>query len=79
IIKRKHLMSDTYQIDQNIFEPIDGERPNNCEQPNHKPKVLLLYGSLRKRSFSRLMTEEASFSVFLFTIFHNLLSVGSNH
>ena len=53
-------MSDTYQIDENSFQPIDGGRLRNSEQPNHKPKVLLLYGSLRERSFSRLMTEEAA-------------------
>ena len=53
-------MSDTFQIDENSFKPIDGERLFNCKQPNHKPKVLLLYGSLRERSFSRLMTEEAA-------------------
>ncbi|MFY0692958.1 MAG: arsenical resistance protein ArsH [Paracoccaceae bacterium] len=27
---------------------------------SHPPRILLLYGSLRKRSFSRLMTEEAA-------------------
>ena len=53
-------MSDTYQIDENSFKAIDNERLQNYEQPNHKPKVLLLYGSLRERSFSRLMTEEAA-------------------
>ena len=53
-------MSDTYQIDENSFKPINGERLRNSEQPEHKPKVLLLYGSLRERSFSRLMTEEAA-------------------
>ena len=53
-------MSDTYQIDENSFQPIDGERLRNTEQVSHKPKVLLLYGSLRERSFSRLMTEEAA-------------------
>ena len=53
-------MSDTYQIDEDSFQPIDGGRLRNSEQPNHKPKVLLLYGSLRERSFSRLMTEEAA-------------------
>ena len=53
-------MSDIYQIDENSFQPIDGERLRNCEQVSHKPKVLLLYGSLRERSFSRLMTEEAA-------------------
>src|SRR5210317_1268011 len=53
-------MSDTNQIDENSFQPIDGERLRNSEQVSHKPKVLLLYGSLRERSFSRLMTEEAA-------------------
>ena len=53
-------MSDTYQIDENSFQPIDGERLRNSEQVSHKSKVLLLYGSLRERSFSRLMTEEAA-------------------
>ena len=53
-------MSDTYQIDENSFQPIDGERLRNSEQVSHKPKALLLYGSLRERSFSRLMTEEAA-------------------
>ena len=53
-------MSDTYQIDENSFKSINGERLRNPEQPEHKPKVLLLYGSLRERSFSRLMTEEAA-------------------
>ena len=53
-------MSETYQIDENSFQPIDGERLRNSEQVSHKPKVLLLYGSLRERSFSRLVTEEAA-------------------
>ena len=53
-------MSDTNQIDENSFQPLDGGRLLNSKQPNHKPKVLLLYGSLRARSFSRLMTEEAA-------------------
>ncbi len=29
-------------------------------EPSHAPRVLMLYGSLRARSFSRLMTEEAA-------------------
>ena len=53
-------MSDTYQIDEKSFQPIDGERLNTSEQLSHKPKVLLLYGSLRDRSFSRMMSEEAA-------------------
>ena len=38
-------MSETYQIDENSFQPIDGERLRSSEQSSHKPKVLLLYGS----------------------------------
>ncbi|WP_441252814.1 arsenical resistance protein ArsH [Tardiphaga sp. 71_E8_N1_1] len=30
------------------------------EPPSHKPRILLLYGSLRERSFSRFATEEAA-------------------
>ena len=30
------------------------------EQPQHKPRILLLYGSTRERSFSRLLTQEAA-------------------
>ena len=47
-------------IDAKSLEPIDEKKlftPQRCE---HKPKILLLYGSLRKRSFSRLVTEEAA-------------------
>jgi arsenical resistance protein ArsH len=29
-------------------------------QPSHPPRILLLYGSLRERSFSRLLSEEAA-------------------
>ncbi len=30
------------------------------DEPSHPPRVLMLYGSLRERSFSRLMSEEAA-------------------
>lgn len=32
----------------------------SIDESVHKPKILLLYGSLRTRSFSRLVTEEAA-------------------
>jgi len=35
-------------------------QPNDIGQNSHKPKILMLYGSLRERSFSRLLTEEAA-------------------
>ena len=33
--------------------------PPNRLQSTHKPRILFLYGSLRKRSYSRLLAEEA--------------------
>jgi arsenic resistance protein ArsH len=50
-------MSDSLpNLDLTLF---DGTRIPN--QPNaHKPRILLLYGSNRERSFSRLLVEEAA-------------------
>src|SRR5690606_19094562 len=36
------------------------ERTNASARSIHKPRILLLYGSNRKRSYSRLLTEEAA-------------------
>lgn len=33
--------------------------PQKAQQSQHKPKILILYGSLRKRSYSKLLAEEA--------------------
>ena len=41
------------------FEVPDVERFTAIGQSSHRPRVLLLYGSLRDRSFSRLLTQEA--------------------
>ena len=53
-------MTDTPQINQNAFESLDREQIFVSSPSSHKPKILLLYGSLRERSYSRLMTEEAA-------------------
>jgi arsenic resistance protein ArsH len=53
-------MTDTPQLSEDHFRPIDPERLFQKEHSVHAPRVLLLYGSLRTRSFSRLMTEEAA-------------------
>ena len=42
-------------LDPTFVKPI--RRPDDA---GHPPRILLLYGSLRERSFSRLMTEEAA-------------------
>lgn len=33
--------------------------PNGLKVSDHKPRILILYGSLRDRSYSRLLAEEA--------------------
>ena len=53
-------MSDAFQIDRRGFEKIDETLLLTQKGLSHRPRVLLLYGSLRVRSFSRLMTEEAA-------------------
>ncbi len=46
-------------IDNTQFEIPDHSRFAS-NRSTHKPKIVLLYGSLRQRSFSRLVTEEAA-------------------
>jgi arsenic resistance protein ArsH len=36
------------------------DRLQSNDQPAHKPRILLLYGSTRERSFSKLLTQEAA-------------------
>ncbi len=42
------------------LRPIDIESLIGANDPRHAPKILVLYGSLRERSFSKLAAEEAS-------------------
>ena len=52
-------MTELPNIDNKLFnKPSLDEFQSNSFQ-NHPPKILLLYGSLRDRSFSRLLAEEA--------------------
>lgn len=34
-------------------------QPKDLKVSNHKPRILILYGSLRERSYSRLLAEES--------------------
>ncbi|WP_374547068.1 arsenical resistance protein ArsH [Rhodoblastus sp.] len=54
------MVDSTPNIDETCFSPIDERRLFSAPRPTHAPRMLLLYGSLRKRAFSRLMTEEAA-------------------
>ena len=53
-------MSDTLNVIDQHFHNIDDGRLFAPQRASHAPRILLLYGSLRDRSFSRLMTEEAA-------------------
>ena len=55
-----HAAGDTPNIDDSHFRPVDDERLHRPERMTHPPRVLMLYGSLRERSYSRLLTEEAA-------------------
>jgi arsenic resistance protein ArsH len=52
-------MSDVPQLDADSFA-IPNAAQLQRPQSKHAPRFLLLYGSLRTRSFSRLLTEEAA-------------------
>ena len=43
-----------------LLTPLNLERLEPAQRADHPPRILLLYGSLRERSFSRLLTEEAA-------------------
>ncbi|QWD77970.1 arsenical resistance protein ArsH [Polynucleobacter sp. MWH-Svant-W18] len=52
-------MTDLPNIDKALFQNPYLEQLQAGAPLNHPPKILLLYGSLRERSFSRLLAEEA--------------------
>lgn len=51
---------DLPNIDPALFQQPDVERLLAPQRSSHSPRFLLLYGSLRERSFSRLAAEEAA-------------------
>ena len=53
-------LTETPNLEDSHFHAIDTDRLLTPERSTHGPRILLLYGSLRDRSFSRLMTEEAA-------------------
>ena len=54
------LESNLSPLDMASFQPLDVERLFPQQRASHAPRILLLYGSLRERSYSRLLTEEAA-------------------
>lgn len=53
-------MTDTPQLDDASFAPIDPAALLPSAPSQHAPRILMLYGSLRTRSFSRFAAEEAA-------------------
>lgn len=53
-------MSDTPQLDATALATIDHDRLLAPARASHAPRILVLYGSLRARSFSRLTAEEGA-------------------
>ena len=52
-------IEDLPNIDPEALQPIDIAALAGDGAPAHPPRILLLYGSLRERSFSRFAAEEA--------------------
>ncbi|MCA0994208.1 arsenical resistance protein ArsH [Alloyangia pacifica] len=52
-------MADTPNISQECFRAVDPAALFPATHSTHRPRILILYGSLRERSFSRFAAEEA--------------------
>jgi arsenic resistance protein ArsH len=55
-----NIMTDLPHIDIDLFNRPALDQLQNVQPITHAPRILLLYGSLRERSFSRLLAEEAA-------------------
>ena len=56
---QKKILPDLPNVAAEHFDVPAIERLTNVPAPAHKPRILLLYGSLRARSYSRFLTQEA--------------------
>lgn len=54
------LNTELPNVDRDAFQPLDRERLFPTQRSTHPPRILLLYGSVRERSYSRLLAEEAA-------------------
>lgn len=52
--------SELPSLDQRSLQELDQHRLFPAARATHAPRTLLLYGSVRERSYSRLLTEEAA-------------------
>lgn len=54
------LNSNLPNLELASFQPIDQGQLFPVQRSTHPPRILLLYGSVRERSYSRLLVEEAA-------------------
>jgi arsenic resistance protein ArsH len=54
------LLADLPHVEAACFQVPDAALLRPAEPSTHAPRILLLYGSLRQRSFSRLLVEESA-------------------
>jgi arsenic resistance protein ArsH len=59
-VSELHPLHDLPQLRADLFQVPDATQLRPAQGTTHAPRFLLLYGSLRARSFSRLVTEEAA-------------------
>lgn len=55
----EYASSDLPSVDLDQLRPIDVDVLAGLGDPTHRPRILVLYGSIRERSYSRLLSEEA--------------------
>lgn len=54
------MIDDLPNIEADSLHPIDADTLGLRSEPDHAVRVLMLYGSLRERSYSRFMTQESA-------------------
>ncbi len=54
------VLEDLPNLDRNLFALPSGSALQAFRPSAHAPRILLLYGSVRERSYSRLLSEEAA-------------------
>ena len=56
----EHNLSDLPNVVDGALKPIDFTALVGPDEPEHPPRILLLYGSLRESSYSRAAAEEGA-------------------
>ena len=59
-MKQASLLTGLPQVDASLFVSPTAAAPRCPTPTTHPPRILLLYGSVRERSYSRLLSQEAA-------------------